>query len=194
MKRIFTIFSLVMCLSIVVNAQSKSATVTDTRDEQVYKTIEIDGKTWLAQNLNFLSRNSWCYINKDENCKKYGRMYSWFSAMNGQSRVKSQGVCLKGWHIPSVDEWNSLITKYSKSKDLFVGGSSSFEMALAGCRFSNASFDFENKAAAYWTSTSDSSNADFATSMYGYSDQKSSPLKSYQTGKTYGLYLRCVKD
>jgi len=133
-------------------------------------------------------------MNVDQNCKKYGRAYSWFAVMNGQNREKSQGICLAGWHVPSIDEWNLIFTQFKKSKELFVGGVSGFDMQMAGCRFANASFDFENKAATFWTSSSDSSNTDFATSIYGYSDQKSVPLKSYQSGKSYGLYLRCVKN
>jgi uncharacterized protein (TIGR02145 family) len=196
MGRNLSIVVAILCFTVNAFAQTTStpSTVTDIRDGQVYKTVQIGGKTWLAQNLNFISRNSWCYMNVEQNCKKYGRAYSWFAAMNGQNREKSQGICLNGWHVPSIDEWNLVLTQFKKSKDLFVGGVSGFNMQMAGCRFSNASFDFENKAATFWTSTSDSSNTEFATSIYGYSDQKSVPLKSYQSGKTYGLYLRCVKN
>lgn len=180
--------------SMFAQSASYATTVTDSRDGQVYKTVVIAGKTWMAQNLNYFSRNSWCYMNIDQNCKKYGRTYSWFAVMNGQNREKSQGICISGWHVPSSDEWNLLVNQYKKSKDLFVGGTSGFDMLFAGCRFSNASFDFENKAASFWTSTSDSTSNEFATSFYGYSDQKAASLKSYQSGKMYGLYVRCVKN
>ena len=194
MNRIILLIAGIICLSANANSQSTSATVTDTRDGQVYKTLVVGEKTWLAQNLNFFSRNSWCYMNIDQNCKKYGRIYSWSAVMNGRNSEKAQGICMAGWHVPSVDEWNLLNTTYKKSKDLSVGAQSGFDMLFAGCRFSNASFDFENKAATFWTSTSDSVNTDFATSFYGYSDQKTAALKSYQSAKSYGLYLRCVKN
>lgn len=194
MSRIISIFVAILCFSANVNSQTTTATITDKRDGQVYRTVVVGGKTWMAQNLNFVSRNSWCYMNVDQNCKKYGRLYSWFAVMNGQNKEKSQGVCMSGWHVPSVDDWTSITNQFKKSKDLYLGGSSHFDVLMAGCRFSNASFDFEQKAATFWTSTSDSVNTEFATSFYGYSDQKATPLKAYQSGKSYGLSLRCVKD
>jgi|ERR1035437_7076676 uncharacterized protein (TIGR02145 family) len=194
MQRKLAIVLAIISLSTMSNAQIKTATVTDSRDNKVYKTIELAGKVWMDVNLDYVSRNSWCFLNIEQNCVKYGRTYSWFAVMNGQNHEKTQGICMSGWHVPSIDEWNLIINQYKKSKDLSIGGVSGFNMPYAGCRFSNASFDFENKAATYWTSTSDTSNSEFATSIYGYSDQKNSPLKSYQSGKSYGLYVRCVKN
>ena len=196
MKKIISTTIAISLLSAVTTfAQTPvSGTVTDNRDGKVYKTIDFGGKIWMVENLKFETRNSWCYKSTDQNCDKYGRMYSWSSAMNGQSKEKGQGVCMKGWHVPSLDEWNLIISQYKKSKDLIQGGASGFNIVFGGCRFANNTFDFENKAATYWTSTSDSSNNEFATSIYGYADQKNAPLKSYQTVKTYGLYLRCVKN
>ena len=59
-----------------------SGTVTDNRDGKIYKTIDFRGKTWMVENLKFETRNSWCYKTAEQNCDKYGRMYSWSSAMN----------------------------------------------------------------------------------------------------------------
>lgn len=50
----------------------------------------------MSQNLNFKSEGSACYDNSDENCKRYGRLYAFSSA------VKS---CPRGWHLPDNDEW-----------------------------------------------------------------------------------------
>ncbi len=91
-------------------------TYTDGRDGQVYKTIEIDGNTWMAQNLNYadstsmpaLEGNTSCLNEFDENCTVFGRLYTWNAAMQ---------VCPQGWHLPSDDEFNALKT--------FVGADSS---------------------------------------------------------------------
>ena len=182
-----------LCFSFGLNAQT-TATVTDTRDGQIYQTIEIGNKTWMAQNLNFYSRGSWCFRGEDAKCKQYGRLYSWNSLMNGQSREKSQGLCRSGWHVPSNDEWDLLLQVYKKSKDLFIGGTSGFNILMAGCRFSNGKFDFENKAATFWSSSVDSSNTQYAYSYYGYADQKTKPLSVFSTEKMYGQYIRCVKN
>lgn len=80
----------------------------DTRDYQVYKTIEICDKNgncqiWMAQNLNYNNNDdvgaSYCYDNREGYCDEYGRLYSWNSAKN---------ACPSGWHLPSNTEWETL--------------------------------------------------------------------------------------
>jgi len=150
----------------------------------------------MAQNVNYYCRNSWCYKNEDVNCAKYGRIYTWNAIMTGQGFQKSRGICPEGWHVPSEREWQLLVAEFSKSKDLFIGGSSGFAMPMAGCRFPDGKFDFEGKVATYWTSTVDTTfpNGSFVFTRYAYSDNPTKQMSSYSTNKTYGQYLRCVKD
>lgn len=101
--------------------------VTDPRDGHSYRVFVSDNQTWMAENLNFAVDSSWCYDDKEENCEKYGRLYPWRIALQiGEEYNKNgynfnvvgknatdenyQGVCPPGWHIPSVDEFDALVS------------------------------------------------------------------------------------
>ena len=102
-------------------------TMTDTRDGQTYKTVEVKGRVWMAENLNFagndsfptVKQNSICYNDTNITCELFGRLYSREGAMNsdtcGYNHACSlgdtvQGACPEGWHIPSLSEAEDLIS------------------------------------------------------------------------------------
>jgi len=145
-------FTLLICIS--TYAQTKG-TMTDPRDGQVYKTVEIGNQTWMAQNLNYESTDSifykkfikplsmlnqfgvyipdsYCYGGVLINCEKYGRLYHYEAAMK---------ACPIGWHLPDSSDYNSLLVhlnkavgydKYKLYQSLLPGGSSGFDIIFGG--------------------------------------------------------------
>lgn len=86
----------------------------DKRDNQYYKTIEIDGVTWFAENLNYEVDSSICHEFNPKHCDFYGRMYTQKMALNGADSVPSgkvQGICPEGTHLPTHEEFSNLLTK-----------------------------------------------------------------------------------
>ena len=93
--------------------------------EQIYKMTTIKGvnytKTWMAENLNYkTAAGSYCCDGWESNCQKYGRLYTWATAVgkseddcgNGNScslgSGKVRGLCPEGWHLPDTTEWKAL--------------------------------------------------------------------------------------
>ena len=102
-------------------------TLKDLRDGQTYKTVVIGEQTWMAENLNYETENSYCYDDDPSNCAKYGRLYTWAAVIDSVKLAtdadnpldcgyakecglagKVQGICPEGWHLPSYGEWYTL--------------------------------------------------------------------------------------
>lgn len=81
------------------NNKSKG-TFMDTRDNHIYRWVKIGNQIWMAENLAFDAGEGSLIVQDDPiNLTKYGRIYSWESAVK---------ACPKGWHVPSQEEWEEL--------------------------------------------------------------------------------------
>ena len=123
---------------------------TDDRDQQVYQAVCIGKQTWMAENLRYNAPGSACYDDDPNNCITYGKLYDWNTVMNGAASSSSnpsrvQGICPKGWHVPSASEWTQLIDQ--------LGG-----QAAAG---------YPLKATTLWTKADGSTNSSGFTAFPG---------------------------
>lgn len=84
----------------------------DDRDGEVYATVTIGSQTWMAENLRYDAPGS--LLNPSNPTEIYGRLYNWPTLMDGAeahgpfTTSNIQGLCPKGWHIPTDGEWSTL--------------------------------------------------------------------------------------
>ncbi|MCL2219904.1 MAG: fibrobacter succinogenes major paralogous domain-containing protein [Chitinispirillia bacterium] len=134
------------------NPDINYGSLTDTRDGKTYRTVVIGSQTWMAENLNYNASGSACYNNVPDSCAKYGRLYGWLVVMDWASSSTLspsgvRGVCPEGWHVPSDNEWETLV-KYVDP---------------------NASGDYDNNAGTKLKSTTGWSSGGNGTDNYGFS-------------------------
>jgi uncharacterized protein (TIGR02145 family) len=171
---------------------------------QTYRTVVINGKRWMAENLNYAPPDggSWCYGGSNSNCSAYGRLYDWETAKK---------VCPAGWRLPSRKEWGDLAVfaggsgeygsggaagKKLKSKTTYIqdgNGTDSLEFsALAGgCRnSSDGSFFGVGYGGFWWTDTENDPDRAFYRKIYFDMDN----IEELFGNKTSGFSVRCRED
>lgn len=158
----------------------KYGTFTDARDGETYHTVKIGNQVWMAENLRFKAEGSFAAGNDEENVKKFGRLYTWTSALDipaefvDQSPAKDlamyekmkdknyQGIAPEGWHIPSNKEWEELMGNVdSRSNGAEFRSacvwqkpgkdSLGFFALPAGYRFDDGSFRHFGRRARFWS-------------------------------------------
>lgn len=211
MNRIILLISLSF-ISLYSISQS-FGTFTDIRDGQTYKFVLVGNQTWMAENLNYTTPDSWCYADSVGNCQIYGRLYTWGAAMK---------ACPDNWHLPSDDEWKILeqfigMTTDEADKILYrgegkgtilkskVGWRSSdfqdpgyntvdFNALPSGLRlFSDGSFAGKGKEGRWWTSTTEIWKGNtYAFRRLIYFDK--SGIDRDAATLTLGFSVRCLRN
>jgi len=199
-----------------------SGTFNDNRNNEIYKWVRIGNQVWMARNLNYRVNESntvigTCYDNKATNCDKYGRLYTWATAMalpsacntstcSGRITTKHQGICPSGWHIPSDAEWDeleyyvgpSMAGYYLKATsgwgDYDDGGGDNYGFsALPGGSGDNADNRYyeAGKSGTWWShSESDSKNAHSRSLGYNTNRFYSNDIEN----KSFPFSIRCVQN
>ncbi|MBO7513415.1 MAG: fibrobacter succinogenes major paralogous domain-containing protein [Fibrobacter sp.] len=191
-------------------------TLIDKRDGKKYKTVKIGDQTWMAENLNYNAASSFCYNNRECNCAKYGRLYTWAVAVGKSEEAcgyghtcsllsdNIQGVCPDGWHLPSKVEWEILFyavggkdvagMKLKSTSDWKENGNGDdafgYSALPAGNRLNNGFYRNEGYYANFWSSSEDDSYLAYYMGLYYGSDNADPNYDS----KNDGLSVRCLKD
>ena len=198
---------------------SLSNTVKDLRDGQTYKTVKIGNQVWMAENLNYKTVDSFCYNDNENNCSKYGRLYTWPAAIdsvgvfseNGKNCGFSKkcsltypvrGICFNGWHIPDAKEWNTLFamadsigTKLKSTSDWNRSNGNGtdvfgFSALPAGFRDFLGDYYGEKSETYYWCSTERDWYKAYYVGLQSY--EGINAKLGYE--KDFAISVRCIKD
>lgn len=143
---------------------------------------------------------AWCYYNNEPaNATKHGKIY------NGFAVYDPRGLAPKGWHIPSINEWEILINylggensaggkmkSTSGWKDYGNGTNTcGFKGLPGGSRESWGSFKHIGYWGNWWTSTEASPGGNVYIIHLFYENENATFLSKW---KKDGNYIRCIKD
>lgn len=170
----------------------------DPRDGYAYEWIRIGSQLWTAENMNYATANgSLC-----AQCNHWGRLYNFENA---------QKACLDGFHLPTKEEWNVLLTYagtgskvgtalkagygwdplkgtaiYGNGKDELGFGAKAGggHFAKSDVPLKERKFDGAGKKAYFWVSNGEV--------VVFYHDKDIAKFEKFNP--EYGASLRCIKD
>lgn len=207
----------------IFNESLTYGTVKDV-DGNIYKTIEIGNQVWMAENLRVTHFNNGELINRGlikmdsypstagnepeygsyngtndkDSIATFGLLYNWTAISD------SRGIAPKGWHIPSKQEWESLLSSLGGDIDaelkliesgsthwyyMNLGNNSSGFTALPAGQYNAGGFYGIGYWTAWWTAT----EIDEQTA-YGKEFSSNYPAQISIFPKHMGLSIRCIKD
>jgi uncharacterized protein (TIGR02145 family) len=192
-------------------------------DGRTYKTVIINGKEWMAENLAYLPSVSpssagsfglpYYYVygyegtnvaaaKQNANYTTYGVLYNWSAA---------KAACPPGWHLPSDDEWTALTTwlggesvaggkmketgtAHWYSPNTGATNESGFSALPGGFRHLLGYFYNIGTNGGWWSSTEDY----ILGEIFGARTQQLvyNDIVFYRSGyeKVFGFSVRCIKD
>jgi uncharacterized protein (TIGR02145 family) len=194
----------------------------------VYKTVFIGGNWWMAENLKTtkyndgtsvpivtdngtwagLSTPAYCFYNNDQSTygTNYSALYNWYA-------INNQNLCPIGWHIPTYEEWDALIS-YTGGVTIAGGKMKStrtepdshprwvspnigatdeynFSALPGGQRNYDGSFQQIGSSGYWWTSTEYTNDKVWILTMFSSSSHMQNMFGDF---KGFGFSIRCIKD
>ena len=153
--------AILCCVAIFAMAQPPvrdCGTVTDI-DGNTYQTIVMGDDCWFRENLRVTRYADGKEItptpqspnNDPQNISRYGRLYTWFSPLNGADPTEEtdgrvQGPCPDGWHVPANFEWMGL-EDFVGYKDYYRCGTDVNNVAKSMASADGWQFDFLTQGA-----------------------------------------------
>jgi uncharacterized protein (TIGR02145 family) len=184
---------------------------------RTYRTVNIGGAEWLAENLDFKfsgcniggsgtpsTPNAWYYNNDEatygiDGTRKCGLLYNWYAC---KLLNDNRSELISGWHVPTNDEWTALAnavggtsTAGTKLKaanvswDTSWGGTDDYGFAVLPAGSYNGSFNDVGSGANFWTIIERGSDA-----YYRNFDDTGAAMNQGTHYKYRGYSVRLVKD
>lgn len=224
MKRLIKQLTLVIALvfNLATVQSQNNQTCTDGSGNN-YPVVQIGDQVWMAENLKTTKYNdgtsiplvtsdsnwagrttpAYCWYGNDKTtavANGHAALYNWYT-------VDTDKLCPTGWHVPTDDEWGDLedyIT--SKGHDGTVGtvlksttGWGSYGNGTDDYGFSalpggyrnhkNGMFNDGGEYGLFWSSTENGSDAYGRSLGYVFAEVQRDDID-----KSYGLYVRCLRD
>jgi len=198
------------------------STVSDI-EGNIYKTVTIGSQTWMAENLRTtryrdntvipnvkdtawgrLTTGIYCDYNNDASMgAKYGKLYNWYVVND------SRNIAPIGWHVPSNQEWTTLINylggenwaggKLKEAGTLNwlspnTGGTneSGFTALPAGIRPESGLYTSNLGSDGLWWTSTVYGNYAYRWGVKAYNSAATN--SGYLSSKQSGLSIRCIKD
>ena len=204
--------------------RSEENSITDI-DGNVCHFVNIGNQVWMVENLKTtrfndgsaiplvtensewenLSSPGYCWYDNDEHTykNKFGALYNWYTVITGK-------LCPKGWHVPSEEEWTTLINflggddiaggklkeagyNHWDSPNTGATNETGFTAHPGGDRsriYFDGIFDGVGDNGYWWSSTAGDAAVAWG-SVLGYS---SAGVGRVDKNKQDGLSVRCLRD
>jgi len=190
--------------------------VTDARDGNRYKTVEIGSQTWFAENLRYDQLGGIPASIATPPIELYGQLYYGRKLQSGWDNV-----CPDGWHVPSDDDWKQLekhigmsqqeadkFNTYDRGMDIDAGvllkdcelwdGSNNYGFSAVPSGWTYKDFQESRSrvgtSAGYWTSTEEGPSSANRQMYRSISFGEDGGIRRDSHHEGYYMPVRCVTD
>jgi uncharacterized protein (TIGR02145 family) len=219
MKHITLLFLILFLSGFLITANGQEE-VKD-YDGNVYKTVKIGNRVWMAENLkvthyrngelipnikepkqwDILTNGAYCDLNNNPaNTKAFGLIYNWYTT------VDDRNVCPNEWHVPSESEWITLVSFMAGENEKGIAGTktsgkiapnliklneSMFKVLPEGFRGYDGEFTGIGYGGGGWWSASEGTAE---TAFYHGVNYNTASRQHMEGPKSFGYHIRCIKD